>query len=442
MGVNDLPELPYGQPPADSQQLPRGLRPEENKPQQLSRGMRPKNTQPVADKGQEILKSCNPSQDSQEYKPVARRLRNLGQGYESLGQARREMKVHAAINAVLLQTAVPPEGQDVESWKAHVWELATELTRAVVTGKIESHQGSGFQTMEPGQTYKVRDYKIPFSIEHHEDGSMVIKLKPGKGSLGIKALGAGEFGKVTRAIQINADAVQLVAYKSGLKEKNSNDMRMNELAKGCKNVVQMHNVREYTGSFSLKSGKQENVEKVGMILEFCNGGDLLGLLPNGAFYKLPEADQLRLFREILVGVKELHDRGIVHLDLKPANIMLVREEDKLHARIGDLGTAGLANDVLSPRGTKGFWAPEVDRLVESKATEMSPTPAMDCYSLGAIANLLFSYSANENGGVRSKTQVPSTIKSMINGLRAADPSKRVGVEDALRLVDQRLRELS
>jgi len=67
-------------------------------------------------------------------------------------------------------------------------------------------------------------------------------------------------------------------------------------------------------------------------------------------------------RNILLGLEDIHERGIMHRDLKPENLMLKSKKDIYNVKIIDFG---LSTDVdideyLYKRcGTPGFVAPEI-----------------------------------------------------------------------------------
>ena len=54
---------------------------------------------------------------------------------------------------------------------------------------------------------------------------------------------------------------------------------------------------------------------------------------------------LRIFLQVCRAVKVLHDKGLVHRDIKPHNVMLQREGGKEKAILIDFGSAGVL-DVL------------------------------------------------------------------------------------------------
>jgi len=111
-------------------------------------------------------------------------------------------------------------------------------------------------------------------------------------------------------------------------------------------------------------------------MEFVEGESLLSRLRRmGA---LPWHDVLNLGQQICAGLREAHMQGIVHTDLKPANIMMDRSGS---VKIMDFGiaqplqSAGLGKSTLC--GTPAYMAPE---QVELKRLDART----DIYALGLL----------------------------------------------------------
>ena len=87
-------------------------------------------------------------------------------------------------------------------------------------------------------------------------------------------------------------------------------------------------------------------------------------------------DALRIFIQAARGVQALHERSLVHFDLKPANIFLKGDI----ARVGDFGLSKLVtesrNSLSFGRGTPYYMAPE---MLQRRGDARS-----DIYSLGVI----------------------------------------------------------
>ena len=89
-----------------------------------------------------------------------------------------------------------------------------------------------------------------------------------------------------------------------------------------------------------------------------------------------------VLQDILDGVDYLHHRGILHNDLKPANILITRTGA---ARILDFGLSASSDSIYRgcQGGTDGYTAPEILRGDEAAS------PASDIYAIGRLMALLF-----------------------------------------------------
>jgi serine/threonine-protein kinase len=99
--------------------------------------------------------------------------------------------------------------------------------------------------------------------------------------------------------------------------------------------------------------------------------------------RLPEPEAFEIARQLCDGLAEAHRRGIIHRDLKSANVILCRGEndelrnDELRAVITDFGLAGEGTQSGDLGGTPRYIAPELWK--GERASEAS-----DIYALGVI----------------------------------------------------------
>lgn len=125
---------------------------------------------------------------------------------------------------------------------------------------------------------------------------------------------------------------------------------------------------------------EERHSKVYVVTELCEGGDLMDLIiSRGA---LPEESCRRLFRQLCQAVRYLHDKDLVHRDLKCENLLLDKDHN---LRVADFGfSRRLAYEagrvVLSETfcGSGVYAAPEVLQNVPYNPK------ASDVWSMGVI----------------------------------------------------------
>jgi serine/threonine-protein kinase len=113
-------------------------------------------------------------------------------------------------------------------------------------------------------------------------------------------------------------------------------------------------------------------------MEYVDGDDLASLLSR--IGRLPSDKALVISRQLCMGLAAAHEQGIIHCDLKPANIMI---DGRGNAKITDFGIA-VTNRTSGARiaGTPAYMAPE-------RARGEAPTQRTDIYSLGLVLHELF-----------------------------------------------------
>ncbi len=110
-------------------------------------------------------------------------------------------------------------------------------------------------------------------------------------------------------------------------------------------------------------------------MELVPGGSVRDLLARRG--PLPEPLVAHLLAQLLDALAAVHARGIVHGDVKPANL-LVRDGPRPHLLLADFGVARHAGRPAPVVGTPSFLAPE--RLAGAP-----PDPSQDVYAAGLVA---------------------------------------------------------
>ncbi|KAL0960993.1 hypothetical protein HGRIS_005988 [Hohenbuehelia grisea] len=192
------------------------------------------------------------------------------------------------------------------------------------------------------------------------------------------SLGKGAFGQVYRAL--NWATGETVAVKE-IQLSNIPKAELGEIMSEIdllKNLIHP-NIVKYKGFL-------KTPEFLYIILEFCENGSLYGILKR--FGKFPENLVAVYTAQVLDGLVYLHDQGVIHRDIKGANILTnkdgcVKLADFGVATVGGgaglgigAGTEGIVHDdavVGSP-----YWmAPEI---IEQRGA----TTASDIWSLGCL----------------------------------------------------------
>ena len=129
-------------------------------------------------------------------------------------------------------------------------------------------------------------------------------------------------------------------------------------------------------------GAFEDDDEMVLIYEFMSGGELFERI-TAEDYTMSEAEVVNYMRQIIEAVKHMHENNIVHLDLKPENIMC-QTRKSTNVKVIDFGLATkLEPDsaVKITTGTAEFAAPEiVDREPVGFYTDM--------WAVGVLAYVL------------------------------------------------------
>ena len=139
------------------------------------------------------------------------------------------------------------------------------------------------------------------------------------------------------------------------------------------------------------------------VMEYVDGGSLKDLVQRRG--SLPEPEALGYIRQLADALAYIHGRRIMHLDVKPGNIMLRPEGEVVlidfgiakHYDAGNRETSG------TPVGHSPGYAP-MEQYQEGGVREFSP--ATDIYSMGATLYFLFTAAAPPEAHVVYENGLP------------------------------------
>ena len=177
-------------------------------------------------------------------------------------------------------------------------------------------------------------------------------------------LGSGAFGQVWVGRDLNTGrpvAIKFFLHRGGV--------NWSLLSHEVKNLVQLSADRHIVQV--LEVGWDSDPPYY--VMELVTGGSLEEMLSErGA---LPVTEAVQLFRQICIGLRNSHSKGVLHCDLKPANILLGEGDEP---RLADFGQSRMTHDQTPALGTLFYMAPEQADL------NSSPSSAWDVYAVGAI----------------------------------------------------------
>ncbi|TAN45469.1 MAG: serine/threonine-protein kinase [Nitrospirae bacterium] len=187
-------------------------------------------------------------------------------------------------------------------------------------------------------------------------------------------------------------------------------------------------------------GLDEKTQRWFELMEYAAHGSLKDFVKG----KPDEKTVRTIIGEILEGLKVIHDNNILHLDLKPSNI-LVRNPDPLDLVFADFGISSMLDPELSRKmttvkGTPLYWSSEAFTGVVGKEA--------DYWSLGIII-LEFLMGRHPFSGIDTKVimftlatkgvsipeDIPVDFFNLTRGLLTRDPHARWGYNEVKRWLD-------
>ncbi|MGZ0149172.1 serine/threonine-protein kinase [Kribbella sp. WER1] len=192
----------------------------------------------------------------------------------------------------------------------------------------------------------------------------------------VRRVGAGGFATVwlARDDQLDAEVAVKILSENWVEDE---DVRRRFLAEGrflrkvdSLYVVGVHDIGEADDGRPF------------MVLTYADGGTLADRIKAGP---LEFGEAVRVITQVGRGLKHLHARGVLHRDVKPANVLFRSDPNGDRAMLSDLGlgkSLAEVSRITLPGGTPAYVAPEqvMGERLDHRA---------DLYSLGAVAYAAF-----------------------------------------------------
>ena len=243
-----------------------------------------------------------------------------------------------------------------------------------------------------------------------------------------EVIGEGGFGIVYRASTEGtgrAVAIKLQKVRTGARGRTADARFQREM----RVVAQL----EAAETLTLYDYGQTADGRPFMVTEFVEGEDLADLIARRG--SLSEGETLHVLLQVLYSLREAHEAGVLHRDIKPRNIRVYEHQgDPLRVKVLDFGIAKLL-DGAAPKvtvtgnivGTPKYMAPELflgDAL----------TPRHDIFAAGIVAvEMLMGSDAIAAAGLNPVARrirltpadpVSREVRDVINRMVAADPEER------------------
>uniref|UniRef100_A0A8C4NIJ4 protein kinase C n=1 Tax=Eptatretus burgeri TaxID=7764 RepID=A0A8C4NIJ4_EPTBU len=310
---------------------------------------------------------------------------------------------------------------------AQSWEMAIHQALRPVNPKDSEH----CPRSEASPQHRAVSISISISnseIPENVDISTVYQIFPDE------VLGSGQFGIVYggKHRKTGRDVAIKVIDKLRFQTKQESQLR-NEVA-----ILQgLH----HPGVVNLES-MFETPERVFVVMEKLHG-DMLEMILSSENSRLPERITRFLVTQILVALRHLHFKNIVHCDLKPENVLLSSADPFPQLKLCDFGFARIIGEKSFRRsmvGTPAYLAPEVLR------SKQGYNRSLDLWSVGVIlyVSLSGSFPFNEEEDINDQIQsaefmypsdswlkISQDAIDLINNLLQVKMRKRFSVDKTL-----------
>ncbi len=190
------------------------------------------------------------------------------------------------------------------------------------------------------------------------------------GYLVLERLGRGGMGSVYRAEDERGAPCALKMLDLALAEDPTASRRFER-------EIELLSELEHPRIVRALSGLRREGERLFYAMELVDGEDLGRRLRSSGAVPLDEA--LALVDDVLAGLEAAHEAGVLHRDVKPANIFVGADG---RAKLGDFGLAHVAGLTRLTRAASVIGTPEY--MAPEQAEGEAPSEATDVYAVGVV----------------------------------------------------------
>jgi serine/threonine protein kinase len=235
-----------------------------------------------------------------------------------------------------------------------------------------------------------------------------------------RLLGRGGFGPVYLAY--DRELQQEVALKVVAVQPGQGEAYRRQLSHEFQLRRKIHENRHVLQGSSPVKVTHKGAELVLLPMDYAQGGSLREWMVEHRDRKERETEGVELFRQACRGVAAIHEAGLLHLDLKPENLLLERRgKDAWTVKVTDFGLGRDTNrlSMMSAElrqdgvGTPGYMSPEQIDTANWRDLDKGA----DIYALGCIlCELLIDTVPYTGDNAKVKEQHRAGVKPKLKGL--------------------------
>jgi len=214
----------------------------------------------------------------------------------------------------------------------------------------------------------------------------------------LSCLGEGSYGSVWLARENNTGkqvAIKFYSHRRGL------DWSL--LSREVEKLAVLYTSRNVVGLLDVGWDHDPPY----FVMEYLQQGSLAARLADGP---VPVEEAVQIAKSVAGALVEAHGSGILHCDVKPANVLLGGNDEP---RLADFGQSRLSNDQSPALGTLFYMAPEQADL------DAVPDARWDVYALGALLyHMLVGHPPYRTGDATERVDARTSLGERLKAYRS------------------------